>query len=117
MGVAVKLPPRSLGELLLEVGTAAVTLSLHSSAPDRIRHKPPELPSHFAARISFYKRDVLQLLQSGFEPADAEAAHVLGERLGIAEDLGMSTAPGSPGWLVAVGEAIKTAWKEAANRP
>ena len=110
------LPPRSLGALLVDVGVAGVELSSHPSAPDRIRHKPPELPSHFAARISFYKPDVLRLLQSGFMPADAEAAYVLGERLGIAADLGMSTAPGSPGWLVAVGEAIEAAWKEAQNK-
>jgi len=115
MGVAVSLPPRSLGALLVEVGVAGIELSSHPSAPDRIRHKPPELPSHVAARISFYKPDVLRLLQWGFTPADAEAAYVLGERLGIAEDLGMSTAPGSPGWLVAVGEAIETAWNEAQN--
>ena len=115
MGVAVNLPPRSLGALLVEVGVAGVELSSHPSAPDRIRHKPPELPSHFTARISFYKPDVLRLLHSGFTPADAEAAYVLGERLGVAEGLGMSTAPGSPGWLVAVGEAIETAWKEAQN--
>jgi hypothetical protein len=115
MGVAVNLPPRSLGALLVEVGVAGVELSSHPSAPDRIRHKPPELPAHFAARISFYKPDVLRLLQSGFTPTDAEAAYVHGERLGIAEDLGMPTAPGSPGWLVAVGEAIETAWKEAQN--
>jgi hypothetical protein len=37
----------------------------------------------------------------------------LGALLGMAEDLGMPTAPGSPGWLVAVGEAIEAAWKEA----
>jgi hypothetical protein len=36
-----------------------------------------------------------------------------GERLGVAEGLGMPTAPGSPGWLVAVGEEIEAAWKEA----
>ncbi len=115
------LPPRSLGALLVDVGVAGVELSSHPSAPDRIRHKPPELPAHFVARISFYKPDVLRLLQSGFTPTDAEAAYVLGERLGIAEDLGMPTAPGSPGWLVAVGEAIEASWKEAqkeaGNRP
>ena len=110
------LPPRSLGALLVDVGVAGVELSSHPSAPDRIRHKPPALPSHFAARISFYKPDVLRLLQSGFTPADAEAAYVLGERLGVAQELGMSTEPGSPGWLVAVGEAIETAWKEAQNK-
>ena len=115
MGVAVNLPPRSLGALLVEVGVGGVELSSHPSAPDRIRHKPPDLPSHLAARIAFYRPDVLRLLQSGFTPADAEAAYVLGERLGVAEGLGMSTAPGSPGWLVAVGEAIETAWKEAQN--
>lgn len=117
MGVAVSLPPRSVGTLLVEVGVAGVELSTHPTAPDRIRHRPPELPTYLAGRLAFYKPHVLLFLKSGFAPEDPEAAYVLDERLGVATQLGMPTHPGSSGWLVAVGEAIETAWKEAARRP
>lgn len=108
--------PRSLGALLVEVGAAGVEVSSHPSAPDRLRHRPLELPSHVAVRLAHYKPDLLRLLRAGFAPPDPESAYVLGERLGVAQELGMSTEPGSPGWLVAVGEAIETAWKEAPNQ-
>ena len=107
------LPPRPLGALLVETGAAGVEVSSHPSAPDRLRHRPPELPTHLAARLAFYKADLLRLLKKGFAAPDPESAYVLGERLGVAQELGMSTEPGSPGWLVAVGEAIETAWKES----
>jgi hypothetical protein len=109
------LPPRPLSALLVETGAAGVEVSSHPSAPDRLRHRPPELPTHLAARLAFYKPHLLRLLKTGFAPPDPESAYVLGERLGVAQELGMSTEPGSPGWLVAVGEAIETAWKEAQN--
>ncbi len=113
--------PRSLGALLVEAGAAGVEVSSHPSAPDRLRHRPTELPSHVAVRLAHYKPDLLRLLKVGFAAPDPESAYVLGERLGVAQELGMSTEPGSPGWLVAVGEAIETAWKEAqkeaGNRP
>ncbi len=111
------LPPRSLGSLLVELGVSGVELSSHPSAPGCVRHRPPELPSHFATRISFYKPEMLVLLKSGLAPDDPEAAYVLDERTGVAVELGMPTHAGSSGWLVAVGEAIETAWKEAARRP
>jgi len=111
----VSLLPRSLGVLLVEIGAAGVEVSSHPSAPDRLRHRPQELPSHVVVRLAHYKPDLLRLLRAGFAPPDPESAYVLGERLGVAQELRMSTAPGSPGWLVAVGEAIETAWKEAQN--
>ena len=113
--------PRSFGALLVEVGAAGVEVASHPSAPDRLRHRPQELPSHVAVRLAHYKPDLLRLLRVGFAPPDPESAYVLGERLGVAQELGMSTEPGSPGWLVAVGEAIDAAWEEsqneAGNRP
>ena len=113
--------PRSFGALIVEIGAAGVEVSSHPSAPDRLRHRPLELPSHVAVRLAHYKPDLLRLLRAGFAPPNTESAYVLGERLGVAQELGISTQPGSPGWLVAVGEAIETAWKEAqeqaANRP
>ena len=110
-------PPRPLGALLVEAGAAGVEVSSHPSAPDRLRHRPSELPTHVAARLAFYKPQLLRLLKTGFAPPNPESAYVLGERLGVAQELGMSTEPGSPGWLVAVGEAIETAWKEAEIGP
>ena len=37
---------------------------------------------------------------------DTEAGYVYGERMGIGNGLGMPTHPGSPAWLVAVGESM-----------
>lgn len=39
-----------------------------------------------------------------YTPAgDTDAVYVLGERLGVANGLGLPTHSGSPAWLVAVG--------------
>jgi len=48
----VSLLPRSFGALLVEVGAAGVEVSSHPSAPDRLRHRPLELPSHVAVRLA-----------------------------------------------------------------
>jgi len=50
---------------------------------------------------------VLALLRGeGVPNGDTEAAYVFEERLGVAQGLGMPVHPGSPAWLVAVGEAM-----------
>lgn len=40
------------------------------------------------------------------ERIDPESAYVRDERLGVAMDLALPTAPGSPAWLIAVGESL-----------
>ncbi len=50
---------------------------------------------------------LLGLLVNGYAPyAHGDAGYVFGERLGVADGLGMPTHPGSAAWLVAVGESI-----------
>ena len=46
------------------------------------------------------------MLASGYTPTGDDAAYLHGERLGVADDLGLPTHPGSAAWVVAVGEAI-----------
>ena len=46
---------------------------------------------------------------------DTEAGYVMGERLVVADELGMPTHPGAPAWLVAVGEAMHTSCLMATN--
>ena len=43
----------------------------------------------------------------GVDTPDDEARHVLNERLGVADGLGLPTHTGSPAWLTAVGEAME----------
>ena len=59
--------------------------------------------------MSFSTNDECGLLVDGYAPdphGDTNAGYVLGERLGVADGLGMPTHPGSAAWLVAVGESI-----------
>lgn len=54
-----------------------------------------------------HRAAVLGLLVNGYALADdTDAGYVLGERLGVAQGLGMPTHPGSAAWLVAVGESM-----------
>jgi hypothetical protein len=50
---------------------------------------------------------MVRLLVDGYAPTDDDAGYVLGERLGVADGLGMLTHPGSAAWLVAVGESMR----------
>lgn len=98
----------SIARLLLDLGEAGVEVAARG---DRLRHRPATLAPDLRARLRMHKLAVLTLLVDGYDPdpaAEPEAAHTLAERMGIADDLGMPTHPGSPAWLIAVGESLDT---------
>jgi hypothetical protein len=98
--------PHEVAGLLLALGRAGVDLAPHPTDPERLRHRPADLPEDLRARLRTHRAAVLGLLVNGHDPADDDAGYVFGERLGVAEGLGMPTHPGSAAWLVAVGESI-----------
>ncbi len=106
-------PPAELAPLLLALGRAGIDLAPHPTDSGRLRFKcqggPANLPPHLSARLRLHRGAVLGLLADGYatDPhGDTDARYVLGERLGIADDLGTPTHPGSPAWLLALGEAL-----------
>ncbi len=99
--------PRELAPLLLALGRASIELAPHSTDAHRLRHRPADLSPELKANLRAHRATMLDLLVGGHVPAaGGEAAYVFGERLGIADELGMPTHPGSPAWLIAVGESI-----------
>jgi len=96
-----------LGRLLVDIGVAGIELAPHPTDAHRLRHRPAHLPADLGARLRAHRPAVLGLLASGYTPAGDDAAYVLGERLGMADGLGMPTHPGAPAWLVAVGESME----------
>ncbi len=100
------LHPHELAPLLLALGRAGVDLAPHPTDPGRLRHRPADLPEDLRARLRTHRAAALGLLVNGHTPADDDAGYILGERLGVADGLGMPTHPGSAAWLVAVGESI-----------
>lgn len=101
--------PGAIAPLLAALGRAGVELSAHPIHPERLRHRPASLPADLAASLRLYKPALLALLQGeGLREPEGEAGYVLNERLGVADELAMPTHPGSPGWLVAVGESLDT---------
>ena len=96
-----------LAPLLVALGVAGIELARHPTDPARLRHRPATLPPDLLERLRLHRGGVVRLLAGGYGPTgDMEADYVYGERIGIADDLGMATGPGSPAWLVAVGESI-----------
>jgi len=96
-----------VSRLLLDLGCAGVEVAAHG---DRLRHRPATLAPDLSARLRMHKAAILAMLADGYAPDagdDPEAGYVLGERLGIADDLGMPTHPGAPAWLIAVGESME----------
>ena len=100
----------TLAGLLIDLGAAGVALRVRRGVL-QIRCTDEQAP-----RIEPYRAALLGLL-NGYEPSGAEEGIVFEERLGVAEGLGMPTAPGSPGWLIAVGEAIRAEEADQAARP
>lgn len=101
--------PREIAPLLVALGRAGIDLAPHPTEPGRLRHRPASLPPDLSARLRLHRGAVLRLLD-GYPPdahGDTEAGYILGERLGVADGLGMPTHPGSAAWLVAVGETIR----------
>ena len=101
--------PHELAPLLLALGRAGIELAPHPTDAGRLRHRPSDLPPDLSARLRIHRAAVLGLLVDGYAPAgNADAEYILGERLGVADGLGMPAHPGSAAWLVAVGEAMGT---------
>jgi hypothetical protein len=102
-------PPAELASLLLALGRAGVELAPHPTDPARLRHRPADLPPDLSARLRLHRAAVVGLLAGGYAPdphGGTDAGYVYGERLGVADDLGMPTHPGSAAWLAAVGESM-----------
>ncbi len=102
-----------LAPLLLALGRSGIELAAHG---DRLRHRPADLPEDLRARLRIHRGAVVGLLVNGHAHADDDAAYVLGERLGVADGLGMPTHPGSAAWLVAVGESMDSCCHAATGR-
>lgn len=98
--------PRELAPLLVALGRAGIELAPHPTDAGRLRHRPADLPPDLSARLRIHRAAVVGLLVNGYAPADDDAGYVLGERLGVADGLGLPTHPGSAAWLVAVGESM-----------
>ena len=99
--------PRDLGDLLTALGRAGVELAPHATDAARLRHRPAELPPDLLEGLRTHRAAILGLLAGErIDDPDGEASYTFGERLGVADELGLPTHPGSPAWLVAVGESI-----------
>ena len=95
----------------LPLGRAGIELAPHPTDAARLRFKcpggPANLPPDLSTRLRMHRAAVLGLLVNGYTPTNDDAGYVYGERLGVADGLGMPTHPGSPAWLVAVGESLE----------
>ncbi len=114
MGGSVNPHPHELHPLLLALGVAGVELAPHPTAHDWLRFKCPGGPDRLAPDLleglRRHRGAILGLLADGYHPEPgSEAEYVLGERLGIADDCNRPTHPGTPAWLIAVGESMGTA--------
>ena len=102
--------PHELAPLQLTLGRAGIELAPHPTGigvAARLRHRPADLDPDLSARLRIHRAAVLGLLTGGSAPdAQGDAGYVLGERLGVADGLGMPTHPGSAAWPVAVGEPV-----------
>ena len=98
--------PHELAPLLLALGRAGIELAPHPTDAGRLRHRPAHLPPNLSARLRIHRAAMVRLLVDGYAPTDDDAGYVLGERLGVADGLGMLTHPGSAAWLVAVGYSL-----------
>jgi hypothetical protein len=101
---------RVLAQLLVDLGAAGIELAPGLADPAEVRHWPDALPPSLAIRLRHAESSVRAALRGEGIPdetdADNPGGSVMGERLGVAEDLGHATHPGSPAWLIAVGEAL-----------
>src|SRR5438045_2025596 len=95
--------------MLATLGRAGADVSPDPIDPARLRHRPAVLAPDLSARLRAHKAAILGLLADGDAPdPHGEAGYVLGERLGVADDLGLPTHTGSAAWLVAVGESMES---------
>jgi hypothetical protein len=94
-------------ELLRCLGAMKVEVARHPKEATILRHRPSVLGPVLQARLRLHRAALLTLLADGYRPPrGTDADHIFAERLGIADDLGLPTVPGSSAWLIAVGEAM-----------
>jgi hypothetical protein len=106
-----------LARVLLDLGTAGIELASYPTHPERLRHRPADIPPDLSERLRTHRAALLRLLVVGHTPADGtDAGYVYGERLGIADGLGMPTHPGSAAWAVAVGASLEASCEVATDR-
>lgn len=98
----------TLAILLADLGRAGVTLRHAGSG---VGFTPrAALTLEREAALGVHKPAVLGLLANGYVPdarSDPDAEYIYAERLSIADGLEMPTHPGSPAWLIAVGESME----------
>ena len=95
--------PTDFAPLLLALGRFGIELAAQRG---RLMQRPAHpLPNQKEA-LARHRGAILAMLASEYIPASEQARYIYGERLGIADDLRMPTHPGSPAWLVAVGESM-----------
>jgi hypothetical protein len=103
------IPRHELARVLIALGRGSVELAPHPTDPERLRHRPAALRPELADALRTHRAALIALLVVGYAPAphgDPNTGYVWAERLGIADGLGLATHPGSPAWLVAVGESM-----------
>jgi len=106
--------PEAVAVLLMDIGRAGVEVARKPGDVQRLRYRPATLPPEVLPRLRFHRAAILDLLplidgSGGYTPDGDDgtnAEYVYGERLGMAEGLGLATHPGSAAWLVAVGESV-----------
>lgn len=100
--------PHDLTDLVASLGRAGIGLDRHPDDPTILRFRPTGIDAALVDRIRGSKAALLRLLVEGvpIEPG-SEAEAVVGERLGVADELGMPTTPGAPAWSIAVAEAMR----------
>lgn len=106
-----------LAPLLVDLGTAGVELAARPGDAAGVRFRPATLAPGLASDLRAHKAALAALLSGVDGPYGADALYVLGERLGIADDLGMPTHRGSPAWLVAMGKALQAMTPGCARAP
>lgn len=109
-------PCHGLSLLLVALGVTGAELARHPTEVRWLRYRPRSLEPKLLLQLRSFRSDVWELLAEGYVAGGTEAAHVFHERLGIADELGLRTSPGSPAWLVAVGESLAITCQCASTR-
>lgn len=100
---------KALADLLIALGRAGIALAPHPSDPTRLRYRPSQKAQPWLSALRLHREMVLALLVTGDAPVqygDEDARYSYGERLAVAEDMGLPIHPGSAAWLVATGESV-----------
>ena len=103
----------TIATLLVEIGKTGIELRAHGNRPSDLlyRFRSPGAglatrPERLAERMEAHRADLWHMLASS-PPLEDDAEVVFIERLSMADELEMKTQPGSPAWLIALGEALK----------